>query len=72
MGQRAPNQDHDRGSDLQRLHRAKILSRRRDMKARANGKHLTKGFCLVEYVDPDVLRGPLDLSRVGEIPGYEG
>jgi hypothetical protein len=55
----------------QRIHKRKILSRVRDVKAQARGQRLPKGFCLSKCVDRSVFKSPLDLSEV-EIPAmYE-
>ena len=54
----------------QRIHKRKILSRVRDVKAQARGQRLPKGFCLAKCVDRSVFKS-LDLSEV-EIPAmYE-
>ncbi len=51
------------GSELERLHQAKIRARKAQIRARASGKPYS-GFCLAKEVDPELLRRPLDLSLV--------
>ncbi len=58
-------------NDLQRIHARKIQRRKRDIKARKNGKRAAVGFCLAKSVDPEVFKQPLDLSRVQIPVGYE-
>ncbi len=50
-------------SGFARIHGEKIRSRRAQIRARMRGEHY-EGFCLAKYVDPEVLRRPLNLSRV--------
>jgi hypothetical protein len=57
-------------SGFERIHQAKIRSRRAQIRARAEGKSYS-GFCLAKHVDPEVLRRPLDLSNVEVPAGHE-
>lgn len=49
-------------SGFQRIHQAKIRSRKAQIHARASGKPYN-GFCLAKHVDPEVFKRPLNLSR---------
>jgi hypothetical protein len=52
----------NRLSGFMRIHQAKIRNRKAQIRARALGKRYD-GFCLAKYVDPEILRHPLNLSR---------
>ena len=58
-------------NEARRIHRQKVMSRVRTLKAQARGRRQPKTFCLANYVDRAVLQAPLDLSTI-EIPAtYE-
>jgi hypothetical protein len=49
-------------SGFQRIHQAKIRSRKAQIRARALGRPYD-GFCLAKHIDPEILKRPLNLSR---------
>ena len=51
----------------QRIHRQKVQTRVRDLKAQARGRKLPKGLCLAKCVNPAVFKSPLNLKGV-EVP----
>jgi glutamine synthetase adenylyltransferase len=61
-----------RVSSLQRIHQCKIWSRKRLIRARAEGKRSADSLCLAKLVDPKVFRRPVDFSRVETPPKGEG
>lgn len=51
-------------SRFQHIHQSKILSRRRLIRARSQGKKIADTFCLAQLVAPKILKQPLDFSQV--------
>ena len=50
-------------TEAQRVHQQKVQRRRRDLKAQARGRRLSKAFSLAKSVADSDLRAPLDLTR---------
>ena len=46
-------------NETRRIHRQKVMSRVRTLKAQARGRRRPKTFCLANYVDRAVLQAPL-------------
>jgi hypothetical protein len=57
-------------SGFGRIRQAKIRSRKAQIRTRTLDGHYD-GFCLAKYVDPEVIKRPLNLSRVKIPMGHE-